>query len=102
MIQQTIVWESSEVPIGSAPATGRLAASRIYIQPLATNTHRMTVYSAENGGVIKSIAAPGTAATAIFDDLTLEVPGDANRLLPQEYLVWGTPGEGCVVTYWPS
>ena len=102
MTQETIVFGASATQLASTPAVGAPAlCKRIYVQPLATNTHRMN-FEAAAGAVIKSIAAPGSGASAIFDDFVLTQPGDGEGYAPTEYAVAGTSGEGCLVSYWPD
>jgi hypothetical protein len=102
MTQETIVFGASPTQLASTPTVGAPAVvKRIYVQPLSTNTHRMSFETA-GGALIKSIAAPGSGAAAIFDDFTLTQPGDGDGYIAQEYAVAGTSGEGCLVTYWPD
>jgi hypothetical protein len=102
MTQEQITFGSSATQLASTPMVGAPAVvKRIYVQPLATNTHRM-FFETAGGALIKSIAAPGSGATAILDDFTLTQPGDGHGYIAQEYAVAGTSGEGCVVTYWPD
>jgi hypothetical protein len=102
MTQETITFASSATQLASMPAVGAPAlCKRIYVQPLGTNSHRMSFETAA-GALIKSIAAPGSGATAILDDFTLTQPGDGEGYAAQDYAVSGTAGEGCVVTYWPD
>jgi hypothetical protein len=102
MTQETITFGASPTQLASAPAVGAsTVVKRIYVQPLSTNTHRMSFETA-GGALIKSIAAPGSGASAIFDDFSITQPGDGDGYVAQEYAVSGTSGEGCIVSYWPD
>jgi hypothetical protein len=97
MTSETVVFGSGITVLSSGPSSTNVV-KRIYVQPLASNVHRMSFQTAA-GATIKSIAAPGSSANAIFDDFDLIASGD-DPYEASEYAVAGTAGEGCVVTYW--
>ena len=72
------------------------------LRPTARHKHPSNELEAAAGAVIGSIAAPGSGASAIFDDFVLTQPGDGEGYAPTEYAVAGTSGEGCLVSYWPD
>jgi hypothetical protein len=98
--QQQIMFGAGLAPLGAGLPVQ--VVKKIYVQPLATNANRMYFVTAAGGGIIKSIAAPGSGPSAIFDDFTLTAPGAGDGYVAQEHAVSGMSGDGCLVTYWPN
>src|SRR5713101_4616795 len=104
LITNLVTFATNAVQLPAAPNPGLVA--RVYVEPLRSNTAvafigDATVTKDGSGtGVIREIAAVGTAATAVLDSFDIEDQSSGDRIDPTQFWVHGTSGQKVKVTYW--